>query len=291
MNAGRSVVEVAKLKHALQVPADATDLDFLAALAPADVTHLRRSVDAARHARQAGRFARLAGITRFLPVAVAARAAEAALGPLVSARTASVMEPEEASRLAERISPEFLAELTGHLEPTRATAIVAGLPADLLVAVGRRMLANGDHLTLGGFVGVMPADASVEVVRDASGLAILEIAVHAEDPAALDEVLAGLPDATLERVLAAAGEHDRADEAVLLMALLGLEARARLFELLPRLDRLHQRRLVRAVVRQAAWEHVLPVLSRISADALHHLVRLPEIADPDLLAGLVHDDG
>ncbi|HEY1134291.1 MAG TPA: hypothetical protein VGE77_06910 [Nocardioides sp.] len=291
MSPGRARVEVARLKHTLEVPVADLDLDFLAELAPAEVAHLRRSVDAARHARQAGRFARLAGITRFLPIAVAAKAAEGALGPLVSARTASVMEPAEATRLAERISPEFLAELTAHLEPTRATEIVAGLPADLLVAVGRRMLASGDHLTLGGFVGVMPAAASVEVVRDASGLAILEIAVHAEDAAALDEVLTGLPDATLARVLTDAGEHDRADDAVLLMTSLGLDARTRLFELLPGLDRLHQRRLVRAVVRQGAWEHVLPVLSRVRLDALQHLVALPEIADPDLLGALMRHDG
>jgi len=288
---GRSRVELAKLRHELSHDGDDTTLDFLAALAPNEVRLLRERAAAARFTRHEGRFARLAGLTRLLPVALCARAAEAALGPLVSARTASVMEPEDAVRLASRISPDFLATLTTYLDPARSAAIVRELPEPLLVAVGRRMLARGEHLALGRFVGVVPTDANLAVVHDAPGLALLEIALYAEEPDALDAVVGALPDDALRRILVDAVDEGRADDAVLLLGNVGLDARARVFELLPELAEGHQRALVRAVVRRGAWTEVLPVLSLITPAALQHLVRVPEIADPALLAALVPQDG
>lgn len=287
----RSGVELAKLRHELGHDHDDTSLDFLAALDPAQLRLLRERAATARFARHERRFARLAGLTRLLPVAVCARAAETALGPLVSARAASVMEPDDAVRLASRISPVFLASLTTYLDPARSQDIVRGLPEDLLVAVGREMLARGEHLALGRFVGLMPTSANLAVVHDASGAALLEIALYAEDPDALDAVVDGLGDDSLLRLLTAAVDDDRAAEAVLLLGSIGTDARARVFELLPALPTPHQRALVRAVVRRGAWAEVLPVLSRITPAALQHIVGLPEIADPALLATLVAHDG
>ncbi|MDN7121772.1 hypothetical protein INN71_10270 [Nocardioides sp. ChNu-153] len=284
---GHVAVELARLRHELALGADDPTLDFLAELGPTEVARLRRRVVDARHRRHEHRFARLAGLTRFVPVAVCARVAEAALGPLVAARTAEVMPQPDAVRLAARISPDFLAELTTYLDPARSGPLVADLPEPLLVAVGRRMLASAEHLALGGFVGVMAPRASVEVIRDAPGLAVLEVALHAEDAGALDAVVAGLPDATLLRVLAAATDAGRAADAVLLLGVLGLDTRTRLFELLTRLERETQRQVVAAVVARGDWEHVLPVLSRVGPETLRQLLTLPEIADPDVVAGLV----
>lgn len=285
-----AAVEVDKLKHELRLERHDASLDFLLDLEPDDVAHLRRGVVGARHTRHGHRFTRLAGLSRLLPVAVTARAAESALGPLVAARAAATMEPDDAGRLAQRISPGFLSELTTHLEPSRSVDLVAALPESLLIEVGRRLLARGEHLVLGRFVGVMPARSSAEVIHSAPGDAILDIARYADDPSALDEVLAALPDETLLRVLGAAADGGREEGAIALVGSVGLEARVRLFDLLPRLDRVHQRRLVRAVVRLGAWEPVLPVLSRLTPRALHHLVGLPEIADEALVSAAMHDD-
>lgn len=286
-----SATELAKLRHELGLDPDGADLAFLGVLTPDQVAVLRRGVVTARHGRHEHRFSRIAGLSRLLPPAVTARAAEAALGPLVAARAAAAMDVADAVRLARRISPAFLTELTTHLDPGASRDLVAALPEPLLLEVGRRLLARDEHLVLGRYVGVMPAAASAQVITSAPGAAILAVARYAEDSRALDEVLAALPDETLLRVLGAAGEGDRAEDAVELVGRVGLEARVRIFDLVPELERHQQRRLVGAVVRLGAWEHVLPVLSRIRPRALHQLLVLPEIADPTLVSALMHDDG
>ncbi|MDT9592500.1 hypothetical protein RDV89_05440 [Nocardioides zeae] len=284
---GRREVALAQLARELRLaPAGAADLAFLADVDAADLDAVRRHVVAARYARHDHRFERIATLTRMLPAGLAARVAEAALGPLVAARTAGRMEPTEAARLAERLSPAFLADVTTHLDPARAGAIVAALPQPLLVEVGRLLLARGDHLTLGRFVGVMPAAASVRVVADAAPGDLLAIALHAEDAAGLDEVLAALPDTTLLATLAAAAD-DGGGAAVDLIGLVGRTSTVRLLDLLPDLPRPRQRALAAAVVRAHAWLHVLPALVHVEPVALRTLLSLPEIADPALLGELL----
>lgn len=284
------LIELAKLKHELQHRLEDPALDFLADFTADEIAVLRHRVIATRHARHEHRFTRIAGLTRMVPMAVSARAAESSLGPLVAARTASAMETADAVRLAQRVSPSFLAEITGYLEPNRSIDVVSMLPEPLLIEVGRELVARDDHLAVGRFVGVLGVRASIAVVQDAPGETILQIALYADDTAALDQIIAALPDETLLRVLSAASEEERARDAVHLLTVVGLESRTRLFDLLPRLDRLQQRRLVQTVIRFQAWHAVLPVLSRISPRALHHLIALPEIADPEVLGRALREE-
>lgn len=222
-------IEVARLAH--ELGADPAGLDWLEPVPPADVRRLRQLVTEARFRRHEARFRRLAKLSGMAPPPIAARVAEHALGPLLGARTAAVMRPDVAGRLAARLDPGYLTELSVHLDPVRAEEIIRSLPDPLVVDVGRRLLARGEHLTLGRFVSVVPTGTALEVVEGASGGQLFEVALFTEDPAALDAVVAELPDDRLREALAAAQGQGRHADLEALLATARADTRERLLAL------------------------------------------------------------
>jgi hypothetical protein len=224
MKAPVAVARVEARKTAHQLGVEPAEVDFLTALDPDVVRDLRERIDAARFARHDDRFRRLAALSSLPPPRIVARIAQGALGPMLAARVAAVMPADTAVALAGRMEPEFLTALSVHLDPRRADAIVRGLPDGLVVDVGRRLLEQGEHLTLGRLVSVVDTDAALEVVAEADGEALLDIAVLTEDPEALDRVLERLDDDRLAAMVRA-GDADRL---AALHALVSSDTRARL---------------------------------------------------------------
>lgn len=229
-----SRIEVAKLAHELGV--DPATLAWLGAVAPVDVRALRELVTEARFRRHEARFRRLAKLSGVAPVPIAARIAQHGLGPLLGARTAAVMEPALAGRLAARLDPEYLTELSVHLDPVRAEPIIRALPDSLVVDVGRRLLARSAYLALGRFLSVVATATALEVVADARGADLFEVALFTEDPTALAAVVAALPDDRLTEVLSAADGQERYADLAALLATSPAATRKRLLGLADRLD-------------------------------------------------------
>jgi hypothetical protein len=218
-------IELEKLGHELAT--DAADLEFLASLTPEELTRLRHLVTEAIFSAHEHRFGRLAKASKLVPPTIAAKAAQTALSPLVAARVSAVIDPQHAVRMSGHFDPAYLAELTPHLDPTRAGAMIRGLPEELLVDVGRRMVQAEEYVALGRLVALIPAEASRRVVEDATGLQLLRIARYAEDHAALEAVLAGMPDARLGEVLRAAEDAGEGEAATALLDALSPEVIAR----------------------------------------------------------------
>lgn len=206
MSADLSRIEIGKLAHDLGT--DTSELEFLADRSPAELADLRALVTRTILGRQARQAKLLASLSGRLPASITAKIAAHALGPRVSARVASAMPPEEAARLAEHFEPEFLTRLATSLDPDRVATLIAALPEDLVVEVGRRLMAAGEYVTVGRLVAVVPTAAAVRVVSEASPDALLEAALYTEDQKALAAVIDGLGDrqrAALEQAADAAG--------------------------------------------------------------------------------------
>jgi len=227
-------VEVEKLAHELSV--DPGRLGFLAALPHETVRDLRTDLAEALFARHEARFRRLAKLSHLAPVAITAKVAEVAFSPLLGARVAAVMDVDHAVRLAGRLSPRFLTDLSVRLDPVRAAPIIRGLPAKLVVDVGRRLLERQEYLALGRFVSVVEPEAALAVVADATGEDLLRVALYTEDVAALDTVIGGVPDVRLTEVLAAGLASERYDDLATLLQAVSPPTRERLVELLADLD-------------------------------------------------------
>ena len=227
MTALTSALEITKLAHEMHV--DEAELAFLATTSPDDLRDLRGIVSHAMFSRHESRVKGLAAVSKKLPAAVTAKIAEIAMGPMLSARVAAVMEPADAAKLAGHLKPEFLAELSVHLDPSRVSGIIAKLDEALVVDVGRRLMARGHLLTLARFTGVVGAETSLKVVDGASGSDVLQLALFIDEPSVIDPILAGLPDETVTELAAVTGEDDEAAEA--LLASLTEDSRARIASL------------------------------------------------------------
>ena len=227
MTALTSELEITKLAHEMHVAE--SDLAFLSATSPSELRELRGIVSHAMFSRHESRVKRLAAVSKKLPAAVNAKITEIAMGPMLSARVAAVMDPADAAKLAGHLKPEFLAELSVHLEPSRVEGIIAKLDKLLVIDVGRRLLADGHLLTLARFTGVTGPDVALQVMDGASGSQIVQVALFLDEPSALDPMLAGLSDETLAEVVAAAGDHSEAFEA--LLAALEEDSRTRIASL------------------------------------------------------------
>ena len=208
-------IELAKLAHELRV--DPGDLAFLEVLTAAEVARLRALATQALFSPHEHRFSRLAKAAKLVPPPMAAKVTQVALTPLVAARVSAVIDPPLAVRMSSHFDPAYLAKVTPHLDPTRTAPVVTGLPEDLLVDVGRRMVAAEQWVALGRFVSLISAEASLRVVEQASGLELLRIALHTDDPSSLEAVIDGLPDDRLGDIARAAEEAGEVDEALALL--------------------------------------------------------------------------
>lgn len=275
-----SRIEITKLARELRT--DEATLAFLEDRTPAELRDLRAVLSDAMFARHQDRVTRLAGLSRMLPVPLTAKIAQLALGPMLSARVAGVMDPREAAKLAGHLDPGFLAELSVSLDPTRVAGIVELLPADLVVDVGRRLLTAGEHLVLGRFVAVVDSAVALRVVDGATPADLLQVALFTEEPAALDAIVLQLDDDALAGVVRAAADAEAYDAAVGLLASLSPEACARLVAQVGVIGEESCDGLVAAVAKHDVWPKILPALHLVDQADLATLVNVPSTLDPAL---------
>jgi len=275
-----SRVEVAKLAHELD--ADEHTLTFLYDRSPDELRDLRSAVSTALFTRHEDRVKRLASLSKSLPHGITAKIAQIALGPTLSARVAAVMDPADAVRLAKQLDPAFLTDVSEALDPERVQGIVSGLPQDLIVDVGKRLLKRGRHLTLGRFVSVVSVDAALGVVAAAEADDLLQVAIFTEEPSALEAVVRRLSDARLAEVIHAAVAKDAYDYAVTLLLSLSPDSRRRLVTQLDDVATEARDALVAAIARHDAWAEILPALDAVDDDVLQTLVNVPATRDPDV---------
>jgi len=198
-------LEVTKLADELGTAEE--DLHFLAEGAVADLRELRHLITHARYARHERRLSRLAGLSKLAPAAMTARISEHALGAEVSARVATLIDPADAGKL------------TRHLAPS--------LPETLIVDVGHRLLARGEHLTLTRFVAVVSVDVALQVLEDATADELLTLGMFAEDHAALDAIVARFSDERISSVVEVADSSGRHEDAIAMLSFLGPETQKR----------------------------------------------------------------
>lgn len=212
----RRTIELDALAGLLDI--DESELAFLADRTVAELRDLRELTTAAVIGRHDKRLRTLAGAARLVPAAITAKIAERALGPTFAARVAGALDPQEAVKLAEHLSADFLAELAVWIDPERVPAIVQAMPADLAGEVGRRMRAAGEYLALGRLVAAVPTEVSVDVSTGASGQEILSVVVCIDDGPSAAAYVQALPADLRGQLVAAADATGQAAEIAPLLA-------------------------------------------------------------------------
>lgn len=197
--------ELQKLAKTLDVPVER--LDFLAAVPAGDLSVLRQQI--AESLFRAGKpaFARVAALSKTVPVSVSAKLTEAALPPLLAARTAELLEPGKAAELVTKVSEGYLADVSAAMDAARAPEVIAAIPPGKVATVGRELARRGEWVVIGGFVSHVSAEALKASIANYDGEQLLRIAFVMDDLSRIDAVGALLSDAQLDEIVAAAPAH------------------------------------------------------------------------------------
>jgi hypothetical protein len=150
---------------------------------------------------------RLAAASRILPVSMVANLAEKVFGPMLGARIAGLVDPDQAVEIASRLSIPFLADVAAELDPRSVATILGKIPPALVAQVTAQLVAREDWISLGAFYGYIP-DASIRAgMAETDAHAMLHIALVLDDKSCLSHVidLAG-PERLAETVAAAEAE-------------------------------------------------------------------------------------
>lgn len=191
--------ELVKLARALDTAPE--DLDFAASLDHHQLRRLRERVVDALYDEHRTAFQRIAAVTRLLPTPVNVRIALRAFTPYLAARVAGEMTPAKAAELADRMPVEYLAEASMHLDPRRASPLVANMRPDRAVAVVLDLVGRGEYLTLGRLLDAASAALIRDVATVVSAEALLRIGYFAECDRQLTRAVGVLPADRLRAVV------------------------------------------------------------------------------------------
>jgi hypothetical protein len=197
--------EIRKLAHQLGVPP--SRLQFLAAVPVEDLARLRRQIGEVLFEANKQHFARVVAASKLVPSGLAAKITERALPPLVAARTAELLDPPRAVDMVARLSDDYLADVAAAMDPHRAPAVVEGIPADRVAAVGSELARRREWVVMGSFVSVVSPDALRATCRVLDGEALLRTGYVLDDLTRLDRIADELSDEQVDGILAAAADH------------------------------------------------------------------------------------
>jgi hypothetical protein len=201
--ASESRAETVKLARLLGVE-DLSALAFLLAVPASELRDYRRAVTDLLYDEDQELLQRMANASRLLPARTAAVIAERALGPLISARLTSLLDPRRAIDISEHFTVDFIARLSAELDPRRAAAVVTGITTDTVVAVSVAMAANDEHVAMGRFVAYLDDVALSRCVEALGNEDLLRVAFVMEGDERLAAVLETIGAERTERMLAEA---------------------------------------------------------------------------------------
>ena len=155
---------------------DGEDVACLPDTSPAD-----RQVADVRFSTDSHVLGPLVAVSRLLPVGLNALLAERALGPVLAARIAAMLEPSRTIDLATKLPAMFLADAATHVDPRVASTVIAGLPPAHIAEVTRELARRGEFATIGQVAGHLGANTTA-AEPDAMDATITMQAVAAGQP-------------------------------------------------------------------------------------------------------------
>ncbi|HET6287772.1 MAG TPA: hypothetical protein VFG15_13620 [Amycolatopsis sp.] len=202
-----SQAEILKLARVLGTTPER--LSYLETVDAAELQTFREQVTDTLFDANRAALERMAMASKLVPSPILAKIAEKVFGPLLCARIAGLVDVSRGVDVAKRLKPPFLADVAAELDPRRASAIIARIPLDTVVAVAGELVRREDWITVGRFVGHLPDPVvrrALDVIGDG---ALIRIAFVLDDKGRIDHVLGLLSEARFRGLLrVAAADED-----------------------------------------------------------------------------------
>jgi hypothetical protein len=254
LQAQGEVMKVARLLHR-----EPESLDYLASLDVEELRELRERLTETVFDAHTGSLRRLAAASRLLPVGLSASMGESVFGPLLSARLTGLLEPGRAADMAAKLPAPFLADVAVEMDPRRASDLISRIPPDQIAQITAELMARGEYVTMGRFVGHLSQDAIAAALGEMDDRSLLGVVFVLEDKNDLPGLVALLPERRVAAVIQAAANNDLWVEALDLLDHLTPQQRDDMVAATLRLEPAALDALVAAVIAHELWEEVLPI--------------------------------
>ncbi len=277
--------EILKLARLLE--RDPESLDYLQEIPVADLRRLRQQVTEVLFSAHNQLLSRLARASRLLPTPLVASIGERAFGPLLSARLAALLDPVRAVEMAGKLPVSFLADVAVQLDPRRASGVIAGMPPPAIAEITRELLARGEHVTMGSFVGHLGPDAIRAAIDQMDDAALLQVAFVLESKDSLQGLIELLPGERIDGIIDAAAREDLWPEVLDLLSHLDTEQTRRLADAAAAREEAVLSSLILSTQEHDIWAAALPVTSAMSEVSRRRFAELPAIQAEGVLERIV----
>lgn len=282
-----SVAEQIKLERLLGLEADSTS--FIAEQDAAATRAFREELSEFFYQRHKDSFQRLAGLSKILPVKLSAKLATTLLGSVLSAGIASELPVDKAAKLADKLPTEFLARLSLHLDPKRASAIIASVDEDHVVAVAQALNAQQEYITLARFVGAISDTALTRIIANTGtdGLSLLKTGVYVEDKPLVDKLVRLLSAPQRQAIYDAACEHQLWPETLSLICHLQPDMQQLMANLATEQSAESRDALLRTLHQRNDWHAFLTAVSAMDTASIQRSLALPALHEAPILKALI----
>jgi hypothetical protein len=241
------------LKLARMLEREPSSLAYLETVPLADLRTLRAQITQALWSPDGSGIGKLAAAAKLLPAGLSATISERALGPVISAQLAARLEPSRAVDVAAKLPTPFLADVAIELDPRRTSAVIAGIAPQRIGEITAELVARGEYVTMGQFVGHLDDDALRAALAAMDSADVLRVGFVLEDKDGLDRLLALMAPGRIAGIIGAAAEADLWLEALDLLGHLGPARRRQMIASARSLDDSVLQRIVAIVVEHELW--------------------------------------
>jgi hypothetical protein len=280
--------EVLKLARLLGM--QPAQLEYLHKLDAATIRKLRQQATASLFDADRKLFQRVASASRLLPAAITALIAEKALGPLLCAKIAGLLQPERAVEIARRLNTNYLADVCLELDPRSAREMLEAMPVARIVEVSRELARRKEYITMGRFVDSLGDEAIAATMADLrDDEALLRIGFFVEDASRLSDIIELLSPQRLRNIVRVAAQGDGGlwPEALSLINSVAEPQRRLMADLAAALDDEAIGRMIANTQAQALWPAMLPMVSMMSTQHQRRLINLPALQEETVLAAVI----
>jgi hypothetical protein len=277
--------EVLKLARLLSV--DERELEFLRELPSGELREFREQVTNRMFDSSSKLLGRIGAAARLIPSGLIATVAQRAFGPLLCARAAGAVDPDKAIDVVRRLPTGFLCDAAVEVDPRRVAAIIAAVPADVVVPVAAEMGARGEHVTMGRFLAFVPDHAIAAAIGVLDDEAVLRTAFVLEHKERLDHAIGLLPEERLPGILRRATELGLWPEALDLLDHLSNARRGRVADIVAEQDEAVIGGIIEAVAESGLWDSLLPIIALMGDQARVRLAAVRAFHEPAVMGDIL----
>lgn len=251
--------EVAKIARLLGT--DASQLGYLEAIKPEGLIKFRDQLVELFYGGELGGLQRFVGPSKILPSSLIASVTQEAVGPVLTARIAGLVDPSQAIAVVGRLPTEFLTDVAVEIDPRRVPGIIGGLDEETISEIATQLVKRKEYVAMGRFVAYISGEQLAATFDAAKDVDLLQVAFVLEDKDHLSVAVSMLPDKRLRGIMRAAGKNDLWAEAIDLVLHLDDEQYIRVIDMVAEESDEILDALVRTAHNEGLWSLVIPVAS------------------------------